>query len=238
MAVVRKKANRVRLNNMARGGNGVESDLAESYNKYKEYKGTQYTGMKIGRSHKWYYDQGEWRETKVTPDLWEISYAVTKRRAGKAPEGSGVPEGTAYHWFILAHQNVKKLNANDYSTALSGFKYKLAHHRADKSKWSASSKAQRKRLIKLLEDTIAQLKQVPLQLELEYNGVTYKGEATPVQASCSNGICVEFEVTLNEEYIGIIKYRKSGWKMDGAQDEKFVREIGKEISLWYETEES
>jgi hypothetical protein len=120
--------------------------------------------MKIGRSHKWYYDQGEWKETKVTPDLWTISYAVTKRRAGRAPEGSGVPVGTEYHWYILAHQNVRKLNANDYTTSLTGLKFKLAHRRADKDKWNISDKAQRKRLIKLLKDTIVQLEKAPANL--------------------------------------------------------------------------
>lgn len=54
----------------------------------------------IGRSHKWYYDRGEWKEKKITPDLWQIGYAVTKRRAGRAPEGSGVPVGTEYHWYF------------------------------------------------------------------------------------------------------------------------------------------
>ena len=93
----------------------ADKDLAKTYNEVKQFEGAQYTGMKIGRSHKWYYDKGEWRETKITPDLWEISYAVTKRRAGNAPEGSGVPVGTEYHWYILAHQNVRKLNADDYT---------------------------------------------------------------------------------------------------------------------------
>jgi hypothetical protein len=46
--------------------------------------------MKVGRSHKWYYDKGEWKEKKITPDKWEFTYAVNKRRAGHAPEGSGV----------------------------------------------------------------------------------------------------------------------------------------------------
>ena len=73
-------------------------DPSRSYNEYKDFEGQQYSGMKVGRSHKWYYDKGEWKETKITPDLWEISYAVTKRRVGKAPEGSGVPVGTEYHW--------------------------------------------------------------------------------------------------------------------------------------------
>jgi hypothetical protein len=134
-----------------------KSDPGVSYDEFKEYEGRKYTGMKVGRSHKWYYDQGEWRETKMTPDLWQVSYAVTKRRAGRAPEGSGVPVGTEYHWYVLAHQNVKKLNANDYSTSLAGLKFKIAHRRADTEKWSATPKTQRKRMIKFLQDVIAQL---------------------------------------------------------------------------------
>src|SRR5437870_1990303 len=66
-----------------------QKDIAASYDQFKEFEGKRYTGMKIGRSHKWYYDKGEWKETKVTPDKWQFTYAVTKRRAGKAPEGSG-----------------------------------------------------------------------------------------------------------------------------------------------------
>jgi hypothetical protein len=94
------------------------------------------------------------------PDQWQVTYNVTKRRAGKAPEGSGVPVGTAYHWYILAHQNVTKLNANDYSTSMIGMKFKLAHLRADKGRWSASTEAQRRNLIKIL-------KQVTKDLERE-----------------------------------------------------------------------
>ena len=138
-----------------------KKDLTKTYNEFKEFGGQLYTGMQIGRSHYWNYDQGQWKETKVTPDLWTISYAVNKRRKGKAPEGSGVPVGTEYHWYILAHQNVRKLDANTYSTALTGLKYKLAHRRADKDKWSVSEKTQRKHLIKQLEKEPENLKQAP-----------------------------------------------------------------------------
>lgn len=141
----------------------AEKDLSKTYNDFKEFEGKQYTGMKIGRSHKWYYDQGEWKEKKVTPDKWEFSYAVTKRRAGKAPEGSGVPVDTEYHWYILAHQNVRKLNANDYTTAMSGLKVKLAHKRAGKDKWSVTDKTQRKNLIKVLREMIDNLEQEDLK---------------------------------------------------------------------------
>jgi hypothetical protein len=136
---------------------GARSDPAVSYNEFKEYEGRRYTGMQIGRSHKWRYDPGEWRETKITPDLWQISYAVTKRRAGRAPEGSGVPVGTEYHWYVLAHQNVAKQTANDYTTSLNGVKFKIAHKRADSGKWSATPRTQRKRMIMFLRGVIADL---------------------------------------------------------------------------------
>jgi hypothetical protein len=119
--------------------------------------------MKVGRSHHWHYDKGDWKETKMTPDLWTISYSVVKRRAGKAPKGSGVPVGTEYHWYILAHQLVKKLDANSYTTSLTGYKYKLSHRRADKEKWSITEKGERKRLVKFLEDMISKLEKDPVE---------------------------------------------------------------------------
>ena len=134
-----------------------KSDPKVSYNEFKEYEGKKYTGMKIGRGHRWNYDPGVWKETKVTPDLWQISYAVTKRRSGRAPEGSGVPVGTEYHWYVLAHQNVRKLNANDYTTSLAGMKFKIAHKRASSEKWSATPRTQRKRMIAFLRGVIADL---------------------------------------------------------------------------------
>jgi hypothetical protein len=137
----------------------VEKDLAATYNRFKEFEGQRYTGMKIGRGHKWYYDKGEWKEKKIKPDEWEFTYAVVKRRAGHAPEGSGVPVGTEYHWYILAHQTVRKLNANDYTTSMTGAKFKLAHKRADKETWSASDRAQRRRLIKILQEVTQNLEQ-------------------------------------------------------------------------------
>ena len=212
----------------------VKADVSASYNRYKEHEGKQYTGMRVGGSHKWYYDKGEWRDRKITPDLWEISYEVTKRRAGYAPKGSGAAVGTAYHWYIVAHQNVKKLNADDYSTSLSGFKYKLAHKRAKKEKWNISAAAQRKHLIQFFKDMIGQLEEKPLQIKFEYNGEKYSGEAVPVKESCREGVCFQLEITLNDEYKGIIRKLKSGWKMDGEKDQALVDLIGENIMLWYE----
>jgi hypothetical protein len=138
--------------------NGIKKDISKSYNQFKEFEGKKYTGMKVGRTHKWYYDKGEWKEKKVTPDKWQFMYNVTKRRAGIAPEGSGVPLGTEYHWYILANQNVKKIDANSYTTSMIGLKYKVAHKRAEKNSWSSSEDAQRKRLIEILQWSIEELK--------------------------------------------------------------------------------
>ena len=153
--MAQKKARRVSQRQPA----ALERDNAETYNRFKEFEGRRYTGMRVGRAHKWYYDQGVWNEKKMTPDEWEINYSVTKRRAGKAPEGSGVPVGTQYHWYVIAHQVVSKLNANDYSTSLTGLKFKLAHKRADKETWSASTRAQRKKAVQILRRVADDLEQ-------------------------------------------------------------------------------
>ncbi|HEX3385326.1 MAG TPA: hypothetical protein VHS53_09070, partial [Mucilaginibacter sp.] len=154
----------------------VAKDLSAGYNRYKKFGDKQYTGMQIGRGHHWHYDEGDWKETKITPDLWEISYAVTKRRVGHAPENSGVPVGTEYQWYIVSHQHVKKLNANDYSTEMTGLKFKVAHKRAGNDKWSAKAPTQRKHLIQFFKDLIAQLEKEPIPLDFEYEGIRYTGE--------------------------------------------------------------
>ena len=211
-----------------------KKDIAASYDQYKVYHGKQYTGVQVGRGHKWYYDKGEWKDTKITPDLWRIYYSVTKRRAGKAPKGSGAKVGTAYHWYIVAHQRVQKLNANDYSTTLMGLKYKVAHKGADKVKWSAKTPTQRSHLIKFLKEWIRQLETEVIPIEFEYNGENFKGEGVPIPETCADGVCFQLDVTLNDESLGIIRSGKSGWKMDGVDDQKFVDAIGQEIMLYYE----
>jgi hypothetical protein len=134
-----------------------QKDLVKTYDAFKNFEGRRYTGMKIGGRHRWHYDQGDWKETKVAPDRWEIEFAVNKRRAGKAPEGSGAAVGTEYHWYILAHQNVRKLDANTYTTAMTGLKYMLSYKRAGAEKWSASDRAQRRRLAKILREAAEEL---------------------------------------------------------------------------------
>jgi hypothetical protein len=132
-----------------------------TYDQIKEFEGKRYTGMRVGRGHKWRYDAGEWSERKVTPDRWEFRYAVVKRRAGRAPEGSGAPIGTAHHWYIVADQVVTKLDANSYTTEMVGHKLKVAHRRADRSSWSASEPAKRKHLAKLLRELASELESTP-----------------------------------------------------------------------------
>ena len=128
-----------------------------SYDAFKDYGGQRYTGMKVGRGHKWRYDEGDWIEKKITPEKWEIHFTSVKRRRGHAPEGTGVPVGTEYHWYILADQSARKLDANNYQTDMVGFKFKLAHKRADKGTWSASDNARRTHLVKILKQMIADL---------------------------------------------------------------------------------
>ena len=146
------------LETIQRKENEIGKHIFNGYNEYKDFEGKKYTGMRVGGTHQWYYDKGEWKEKKITPDKWEFTYATNKRRAWQAPEGSGVPVGTEYHWYLLAHQNVRKLDANSYTTSMEGLKYKLAHKRAEIGKWSSTDYAQKERLIQILEGLIDQLK--------------------------------------------------------------------------------
>ncbi|KAJ8097644.1 hypothetical protein POJ06DRAFT_36334 [Lipomyces tetrasporus] len=136
--------------------------FAGGYDEIKTFKGQYYAGMAIGGSHTWNYDQGLWNETKIEPDLWKIDYQTTKRRARNAPQGSGAPVGTEYHWLIVGHQHVRKEDANTYSTHLTGSKYKLAHKSATSEKWSIGTvMGQRQREIELLEDAKRRVEGLP-----------------------------------------------------------------------------
>jgi len=95
-------ANKPGISHHANGGATYTS--GHGFNTLKSFNGQVYSGMAVGGSHTWNYDQGVWKETKEEPDLWKIDYATTKRRARNAPRGSGAPVGTEYHWLIVAHQ--------------------------------------------------------------------------------------------------------------------------------------
>lgn len=106
-----------------------------AFNDIKTFKGEdgqevkKYSGMPIGMSHHWDYPNGKWDETKVSPDEWNIKFKAIKRRQVAAPDGSGAGQGTEYHWLIIADQRVKKINANEYQTELTGTKFKIGHKR-------------------------------------------------------------------------------------------------------------
>ena len=154
----RKEEGKMGLESVQSKNNEVGWNISTAYNEYKQFEGRKYTGMRVGGIHRWYYDRGEWKEKKVSPDKWEFNYATNKRRAWNAPEGSGVTVGTEYHWYILAHQIVRKLDANSYTTSMTGLKYKLAHKRVGVNRWSSTENAQKEKLIKILEEYVAQLK--------------------------------------------------------------------------------
>lgn len=44
---------------------------------------------------------------------------------------------------ICHNPMICQLNANDYTTSMTGFKYKLSHKRSDKAKWNISDKTQK-----------------------------------------------------------------------------------------------
>src|SRR2546421_11535797 len=103
-----------------------------AYDKFKEHEGKRYTGMKVGRGHKWRYDAGDWTEKKVTPDKWEFQYSVVKRRKGRAPEGAGAPGGTADGWDNPGPHIGTQLGAQRYTTGKAGFENKQGRKRAGK----------------------------------------------------------------------------------------------------------
>ncbi|KAJ5153497.1 uncharacterized protein N7482_009975 [Penicillium canariense] len=138
------------------------------YNALKAYKGQLYSGMAVGGSHTWNYDPGTWKETKEEPDLWRIDFQTNKRRARNAPKGSGAPVGTEYHWLIVGHQHVRKVDANTYATHLTGAKYKLAHKSATAETWSIPTvRGQREREVELLEDARNRVQGLPPVLASE-----------------------------------------------------------------------
>ncbi|PYI04530.1 hypothetical protein BO78DRAFT_420490 [Aspergillus sclerotiicarbonarius CBS 121057] len=138
------------------------------YSALKSYKGQMYSGMAVGGSHTWTYNQGTWTETKEEPDLWRIDYQTNKRRTRNAPAGSGAPVGTEYHWLIVGHQHVKKVDANTYETHLTGSKYKLAYKSASSNSWSLPTvRKQRDREVELLEDAKQRVQGLPPVLASE-----------------------------------------------------------------------
>lgn len=107
------------------------------YNQVKELPtGEKYMGMMIGGKHHWNYKDGNWKEMKVAPDQWTFSFSCNKYRIPDAPEGTGALNNTQFRWFIVADQQVTKVNANCYETEMKGIKFKVAHKRPYWKNWS------------------------------------------------------------------------------------------------------
>ncbi len=133
-----------------------------AFDDLKTYQGQVYSGMSIGGTHVWDYPHGVWQEKKVAPDRWVFSFRSGKKRSRKSPEGSGALPGTQYHWFILAHQRVRKVDQDTYETVMEGVKYKVAHKRPYWRGWSTDypdHEPEREILVRILENYLAELKE-------------------------------------------------------------------------------
>ena len=131
------------------------------YDKLKDYNGQIYTGKKIGGTHKWYYNNGKWFETKIAPDQWTFNFQSTKTRFQSAPINSGAKLNTKYHWYMIADQIASKLDANSYLTNMKGIKFKIGHKRPNWKKFSyqyPEQESYKERVIKILESTLDRLK--------------------------------------------------------------------------------
>lgn len=153
-----------------------------TFDDLKDFNGQGYTGMPVGGQHSWIYPNGLWRETKISPDKWEFTFESLKERERSAPIGSGAPPDTQYHWYILAHQRVRKIDENSYSTFMSGVKYKVAHKRPHWRKWSSEypdQKSEREKIIDILEATLATLREGTSEAEGLGMAELQEGAAAP-----------------------------------------------------------
>ncbi len=131
-----------------------------TFDEIKWFNGQRYTGASVGSAHLWNYPNGVWEETKITPDQWRIKFSSVKCRTNPAPEGSGAPLGTGYHWYIMADQCVRKVSKDEYQTLMEGLKFKIGHRRPYWKNWSYTYPEQssyRQKLIGILRQTLQQL---------------------------------------------------------------------------------
>ena len=132
------------------------------YNTLKSYNNQVYTGMAIGDSHHWNYNDGKWFETKTAPDRWTFSFNSIKTRAHAAPLNSGANIQTKYHWYVMADQIATKLDCNSYMTQMKGVKFKIGHKRPHWKTFSYNYPEQqsyKERLINMLEYILKKLKE-------------------------------------------------------------------------------
>ena len=135
----------------------ARSTNRSSYDAFKDYEGRRYTGMKIGRGHKWRYDEGDWIEKKLRLKNGRSGSRPSSADAATHPRARAfrrAPSTTGTCWPIRARASSTRTPTRPTWSATNS---ELAHKRADKGTWSASEKARRAHLIKILKQMIADL---------------------------------------------------------------------------------
>jgi len=131
------------------------------YNTFKTHDNKIYTGMRVGGSHQWNYNEGKWFETKVAPDKWKFTFDSLKARINSAPKNTGANIQTKFHWYIIADQIATKIDENSYITSMKGVKFKLGHKRPYWRTFSYNYPNQtsyKQRIIHILENILKELK--------------------------------------------------------------------------------
>lgn len=144
---------------------------AMAYDDLKTFEGEPYTGMAVGGRHTWRYTNAIWREVKTAPDEWQFTLISTKERERSSPFGSGAGLDTQYHWYLMAHQFVRKIDQDRYTTFMSGLKYKIAHKRPEWRAWSSGydvEESERDRVRAILERAVDRLRQRPARYASEF----------------------------------------------------------------------
>jgi hypothetical protein len=135
--------------------------IRRTYNNLKRYNDQIYSGMKVGGTHKWHYDNGTWTEKKLSPDKWKFKFDSVKNRFHEAPHNSGAENNTKFHWYIIADQIATKLDKDSYMTKMNGFKFKIGHKRPVWNGFTYDFPKQEsytQKVIKILEEVLNDLK--------------------------------------------------------------------------------
>jgi hypothetical protein len=171
--------------------------------------------MSIGGEHVWEYPDGLWQERKVAPDRWIFTFSSLKKRARSAPEGSGAPVGTGYHWFILAHQVVRKRDKDTYETSMEGVKFKIAHRRPHWRAWSTAypdHEPEREILIRILEEELRALRSGTGSGTLG-TGKMYGKEPGTEASSGRGGTLFRAQTDTEESISGEVRWKRmEGWR--------------------------
>jgi hypothetical protein len=131
------------------------------YDTFKVHGKKIYTGMRVGGSHHWNYNEGKWFETKEAPDKWSFKFNSIKTRINPAPTNTGANINTQFHWYIIADQIATKIDNNNYMTSMKGVKFKIGHKRPHWRTFSYNYPEQlsyKERIIEILEEILSGLK--------------------------------------------------------------------------------